>query len=63
MNPNSEYTLTKLDNSQLQEDNINMENKKHRVELFLNNEYKGVYSLGYIEEKNQNYDNVIKFKK
>lgn len=63
MNPNSEYTLTKLDNSQLQEDIINVENKKHRVELFLNNEYKGVYSLGYIEEKNQNYDNVIKFKK
>ena len=62
MKPNSEYTLTKLYNSQLQEDNINMENKKHRVELFLNNEYKGVYSLGYLDEKNSNNDNVIKFK-
>lgn len=63
MKPNSEYTLTKLDNSQLQEDIINVENKKHRVELFLNSEYKGVYSLGYIEKNNQNYDNVRKFKK
>lgn len=63
MKPNSEYTLTKLDNSQLQDDNINIENKKHRVELFLNSEYKGVYSLGYLNEKNQNYDNVRKFKK
>ena len=63
MKPNSEYTLTKLDNSQLQEDNINMENKKHRVELFLNNEYKGVYSLGYIEGNNPNNDNVRKFKR
>ena len=63
MKPNSEYTLTKLDNSQLQEDTNNIENKQHRVELFLNNEYKGVYSLGYIEEKNPNNDNVIKFRK
>ena len=63
MKPNSEYTLTKLDNLQLQEDIINVENKKHRVELFLNNEYKGVYILGYLDEKNPNNDNVIKFKK
>ena len=62
MKPNSEYSLTKLDNSQLQEDIINVENKKHRVELLLNSEYKGVYSLGYIEENNPNYDNVRKFK-
>lgn len=51
MKPNSEYKLTKVDNLQLQEDNKNIENRKHRVELFLNNEYKGVYSLDYIEEK------------
>lgn len=62
MKPNSEYILTKLDNLQLQEDTNNIENKQHRVELFLNNEYKGVYSLGYIEENNPNYDNVRKFK-
>ena len=62
MKPNSEYTLTKLDNSQLQEDIINVENKKHRVELFLNSEYKGVYIFGYLDEKNPNFDNVRKFK-
>lgn len=54
MKPNSEYKLTKVDNLQLQEDNKNIENRKHRVELFLNNEYKGVYSLDYIEEKINN---------
>ena len=43
--------LTNIDNLQLQEDNKNIENRKHRVELFFNNEYKGVYSLDYIEEK------------
>jgi hypothetical protein len=51
MKPNSEYKLTKVDNLQLQEDNKNIENRKHRVELFLNNEYKGIYSLGYTDEK------------
>ena len=39
MKPNSEYVLTAIDNNQ--------DNRNHRVELFLNNEYKGVYSLGY----------------
>ena len=63
MKPNSEYSLTKLDNSKLQEDTDNIENKKNRVELFLNNEYKGVYSLGYLDEKIPNNDNVRKFKK
>ncbi len=42
MNPNSEYILTAI-NKSLE----NEVNKNHRVELFLNNEYKGVYSLGY----------------
>lgn len=53
MKPNSEYVLTKIndmsDNSQ--ESNVNTESKRHRVELFLNNEYKGVYDLGHIDEK------------
>lgn len=61
MRPNSEYILTKIsntsDNLQEQEDSINIESKKHRVELFLNNEYKGVYSLGHIQEKNPNEGN------
>ena len=51
MNPNSEYILTKAEDSQLKEDNTNIENKKHNVELFLNNEYKGVYSIRYIEKR------------
>lgn len=38
MNPNSEYVL-KVTTSQYQSD------KNHRVELFLNNEYKGTYSI------------------
>ncbi len=49
MRPNSAYILSKTNNTsnhlQEQEDNIN-NNKKHKVELFLNNEYKGVYYLG-----------------
>ena len=45
MKPNSEYILTSV--------NYNLENdinKNNRVELFLNNEYKGVYDLYYIDE-------------
>lgn len=45
MKPNSEYKLTKVDNLQLQENNKNIENRKHRVELFLNGEYRGGYYL------------------
>ena len=40
MKPNSEYTLTPISNEEENDINTN-----HRVELFLNNEYKGVYSL------------------
>ena len=50
MRPNSEFILTKVNNTldNLQEqNNINIENKKHRVELFLNSEYKGIYYLEY----------------
>ena len=43
MKPNSEYILTAINNEP-----ENETNKKYRVELFLNNEYKGVYSLQYI---------------
>ena len=45
MKPNSEYVLSKIDKttSQIQENGVN--NMEHIVELFLNNEYKGVYSL------------------
>ena len=42
MKPNSEYILTPITNKPENEINTN-----HRVELFLNNEYKGVYSLRY----------------
>ena len=53
MKPNSEYILSKVnntsDNFQEQQDIVNINNKKNRVELFLNNEYKGVYYLEYIE--------------
>ena len=49
MKPNSEYILTKANNTL---DNVQIQgNKKHKVELFLNNEYKGVFDLGYIEDK------------
>ena len=46
MKPNNEYVLIPINNESGNEGNIN-----HRVELFLNNEYKGIYSLGYTDEK------------
>ena len=55
MKPNSEYVLTQINNGQ-----ENKLNKNQRIELFLNNEYKGVYSLGYIEENNPKNENMLK---
>ena len=55
MKPNSEYVLTPITNESGNEGNIN-----HRVELFLNNEYKGVYELRDIEEKLKNDENIPK---
>ena len=49
MKPNSEYILTPISNEQ--ENDIN---KNHKVELFLNNEYKGLYFLEYGDEKIKN---------
>lgn len=53
MKPNSEYILTNvndtLENKEMQE--INPENKSNKVELFLNNEYKGVYFLESINKE------------
>ena len=49
MKPNSEYVLSKVNQDISQEDNL--ENKKHLVELFLNNEYKGVYSLEFVDTR------------
>ena len=46
MNPNSEFELTKINNDNLPKQGDNTKN--NIVELFLNNEYKGVYLL---EEK------------
>ena len=46
MKPNSEYVLTPISNELGNEIDRN-----HRVELFLNNVYKGIYSLGYTDEK------------
>ena len=51
MKPNSEYVLSKVNQDISQENNL--ENKIHLVELFLNNEYKGVYILGFIDTKKQ----------
>ena len=48
MKPSSEYTLTAANNET--EKNIN---RNHIVELFINNEYKGVYSVGYVEAPKQ----------
>lgn len=42
MKPNSDFILTSANND--------LENE-HKVELFLNNEYKGVYFLRYIDKK------------
>lgn len=53
MKPNSEYILTKLDNLQNNENKHNLDNKNHRVELFVNNEYKGVYNLYYLQQVNK----------
>ena len=55
MKPNSAYILTPISNEAENEINRNS-----RVELFLNNEYKGVYYLGYIDEKNKDNDNMFK---
>ncbi|MBQ9297847.1 MAG: hypothetical protein IJ223_02235 [Clostridia bacterium] len=48
MKPNSEYILKPVDS---QEENVAGQPKNHRVELFINNEYQGVYSLEYIERE------------
>ena len=46
MKPNSEYELAPISNEQ--EKNLN-----NRVELFINNEYRGIYYLGYSNEKSK----------
>ena len=54
MKPNSEYILTTItNNEETTEETIekSKDAKNHRVELFINNEYKGVYSLGYVQTK------------
>ena len=51
MKPNSEYVLSKVNQDISQEDNL--ENKKHIVELFLNNEYQGIYLLGFNDTRKQ----------
>ena len=43
MKPSSRYILTKIYNIK--------ENISHKVELFINNEYKGTYNIGHIEEE------------
>ena len=44
MKPNSDYILTTQNNESQNEIN-------NKIELFLNNEYKGVYFFGYIDKK------------
>lgn len=49
MKPNSEYILTKFNNSaqkkEIAERNTKIENRKPTIELFLNGEYKGTFSI------------------
>lgn len=45
MKPNSHYILTTEESKDA--------NKNHKVELFINNEYKGIYYLGYIQKENK----------
>lgn len=53
MRPSSQYILTEIDNEDLTENGYDLKYKNQRVELFLNNEYKGVYSVDYVEGINQ----------
>ena len=54
MKPNSEYILTPITNEETVVTENNTEHVDHKVELFMNNEYRGLYSLGYVErEKNK----------
>lgn len=53
MKPNSKYILTKIDSENKETEEKSSELKKHRVELFINNEYKGVYSLEHAEKENK----------
>lgn len=48
MNPNSEYKLTIINN---EEENENY--KGQRVELFINDEYKGIYYLECVQKENK----------
>ena len=48
MKPNSEYVLTEIKSEETQIIENDKEPRNHRVELFINNEYKGVYSLKYL---------------
>lgn len=54
MKPNSEYILTAVTHNEETSaeeinESINREPNNQRVELFINNEYKGIYSLGYVQ--------------
>lgn len=55
MKPNSEYILAPINNEEnsIEITESNKEPKNHRVELFINNEYKGLYSLGYAQKENR----------
>ena len=58
MKPNSEYILAPINNEEnsIEITESNKEPKNHRVELFINNEYKGIYSLETINERLPNKD-------
>ena len=55
MKPNSEYILTPITNFLSNEGN-----KTNRVELFLNNEYQGIYYLKYNNAITKNEGNIVK---
>ena len=48
MKPSSDYILTKVDNIESNEEVQDIDQKKHIVEVFMNNEYKGIYYLEHI---------------
>ena len=48
MKPNSEYILTEIQAEETEIIENDKEPRNHRVELFINNEYKGIYSLKYL---------------
>ena len=52
MGPHNEYILTEVNNLEENEANVDEKNGQ-RVEVFINNEYKGMYLIKSIPEKDK----------